>query len=257
MATALWKGMLHIGDIKPSDIYIYDPSPDRQTDCACHGLCVCRANRDVVEHSRFLFLCVKPQVVSSVLSELREADWRGKVLVSICAGVSMAALRSLLDRPELPVVRAMPNTPLLLGQGMTALAHDSLVSEEDFAAVRSLFDASGKTVVSGEDQLAAVTAVSGSGPSYCFQLARAVTQEGAALGLSPEVALTLFAQTLRGSAAMLEDSGRDADDLIRMVTSPKGTTLAANEVLQAGNFEPLVRRAVRACFDRAVELAAQ
>ena len=218
------------------------------------GVRWCESNQEVVNNSLYIFLCVKPQICPSVLKELGSADLSHKVLISICAGITVETIKKELAQ-SVPVVRAMPNTPLLLGQGMTALACPEDVSPSDFRAIRALFDASGKTVVVEESLLSAVTAVSGSGPAYCFKLARAVMAEGEALGLSAEAALALFSQTMRGSAAMLEQSGKTADELIAMVTSPKGTTLAASEVFDAGEMEPLTRRAVRACFDRAEELA--
>ena len=256
MATALLKGILHLGDINKSNIYIYDPSPERREQCATYGVVLCNDNREVVYNSQYIFLCVKPQICNEVFSQLQGVDFSGKVLVSICAGVTIDAIRSGLGQ-SLSVVRAMPNTPLLLGEGMTALACPPDVDTGDFDTIRSLFDASGKTVVVKESELSAVTAVSGSGPAYCFKLARAVVEEGTALGLSYETALSLFCQTMRGSAAMLLESGYDPTGLIQMVTSPKGTTLAASEVFDANEFEPVTRRAVRACFDRAQELAGQ
>ena len=256
MATALWKGILHLGDINKDDVYIYDPLPEKQEQCTAYGIHVCANNRDVVYNSQYIFLCVKPQVSGDVLAQLRDVDFTGKVLVSICAGVTIETIRTVLGR-NIPVVRAMPNTPLLLGEGMTALTCPPDVDTRDFNVIRSLFDASGKTVVVKESDLSAVTAVSGSGPAYCFKLARAVVEEGVALGLFYETALALFSQTMRGSAAMLSGSGCDPTDLINMVTSPKGTTLAASEVFDANEFEPVTRQAVRACFDRAQELAGQ
>lgn len=254
MATALLKGILHLGDINKKDIYIYDPSVERREEYTTYGVRVCDSNQEVVYNSRYIFLCIKPQVCPSVLETLQEIDFTGKVLVSICAGVTIQTIRDCLKK-DIPVVRAMPNTPLLLGEGMTALACPSDVDKSDFETIRSLFDASGNTVVVEERDLSVVTAVSGSGPAYCFKLARAVVAEGEALGLSYETALKLFCQTMRGSAAMLADSGKTPSKLIDMVTSPKGTTLAASEVFDAGEFEPVIRRAVRACFDRAEELA--
>lgn len=256
MATALLKGILHLGNINKENVYIYDPSAECREQCTTYGVRVCKDNGEVVYNSQYIFLCVKPQVCPSVLEGLRDVDLTGKVLVSICAGVTIQTIRECLGT-AVPVVRAMPNTPLLLGEGMTALACPPDVDTDDFKAIRSLFDASGKTVVVKEEELSAVTAVSGSGPAYCFKLARAVVAEGEALGLSYETALSLFCQTMRGSAAMLSDSGKDPTGLIDMVTSPKGTTLAASEVFDANGFEPVTRQAVRACFDRAEELAGQ
>ena len=254
MASALLKGMLQSGDIKPDYINIYDPSGDRMAKFSTYGVRACQSNKDVADNSQYIFLCVKPQVCPEVLQSLQEVDWREKVVVSICAGVTIATIKKYIGN-QASVIRAMPNTPLLLGEGMTALACPPDVDTNSFQDIRALFAASGKTVEVDELEISAVTAVSGSGPAYCFKLARAVIEEGIALGLSRETASELFFQTMRGSAAMLAESGKSPSELIDMVTSPKGTTLAASEIFDQNGFEPTTRKAVRACYDRAEELA--
>ena len=255
MASALLQGILDEGNIKPSQIYIYDPFSEKSKCFTKYGVHVADDNLDIAYNCEYIFLCVKPQIVREVLSEIAPAFlYNTKCVVSICAGITIATIQSLL-RKGTPVIRVMPNTPLLVGEGMAALAASAEVPEQSLQLVQSLFDSAGKTVLVREEQLSAVTAVSGSGPAYFFKFARAAVEEAAALGLDENTAMALLAQTMVGSAKMLLQSGQTPSELIAMVTSPKGTTLAASEVFDSREYEPTIRLALRACFDRAEELA--
>lgn len=197
---------------------------------------------------------MKPQVAPDVLQEIAPYFQNTKCLVSICAGLKIETIKQYLGS-TVPVIRTMPNTPMLLGMGMTALAASNEVEEETFRTVEQLFSGSGKTLRVEEGQLSAVTAISGSGPAYFFKFARAAVAQGKELGLSEQDALLLLCQTMAGSAKMLMESGKTADELITMVTSPKGTTLAASESFDRNRFEPIICEAIQACYDRAEELS--
>ena len=152
-------------------------------------------------------------------------------------------------------VRAMPNTPLLLGEGATALCRTSNVPEEDFARVRSAFACCGVTQEIDEAQMNAVIAVSGSSPAYLYLLAKLTCDYAAQQGIDPKTALTLFCQTMKGSADMLLNSGKDPQALIDMVTSKGGTTFALLNVLKEQGFNEAMISSFEACTHRAEELS--
>jgi len=202
-------------------------------------------------------LAVKPQVMAGVCAELAGiAQARRPLVISIAAGITAAQLDGWLGG-GLAVVRAMPNTPALLGVGITGLfANDQADGHQrDHAA--GLLDAVGPTVwIDDESRMDAVTAVSGSGPAYVFLLAEAMQAAGVAEGLTPEAARALVQQTLLGAATMLTRLEEPADVLRARVTSPGGTTQAAIETFEAGGFRELVARAIAAATERGRQLSA-
>jgi pyrroline-5-carboxylate reductase len=202
-------------------------------------------------------MAVKPQVMRAVCEELRSAATADSPLVvSIAAGITSAQLdRWLAGRAS--IVRAMPNTPSLLGQGVTGLFARDAVSSAQRAQAVSLLAAGGPTVwIDDEGLMDAVTAVSGSGPAYVFLLAEAMQAAAQRQGLPAQTASLLVRQTIAGAAAMLVEAGEPAHVLRARVTSPGGTTQAAIETFQAGGFEALVDRAIEAATLRGRQLSA-
>jgi pyrroline-5-carboxylate reductase len=195
---------------------------------------------------------VKPRDVSGLLDQIAGSLDPGQVVISLAAGVPLSALEARLE--GVAVVRSMPNTPSLIGRGMTAIAAGAHVAPDHLARVRAVLEAVGAVEEVEESQMDAVTAVSGSGPAYVFLLAEALTAAGVEAGLSPELSRSLVAQTLAGSGQLLVESGIDPAELRRGVTSPGGTTAAALEVFEAGGFTELVGRAVAAGARRSGEL---
>lgn len=254
MASAIISSILSSEHIKPQQLFVFDPLTEKADSFSSKGVNVCSSCKDVVTSADFIFMCVKPQVFSEVSSQIKEFVTKDKCVVSIMAGIKIEKIKSAFD--FLPhVIRIMPNTPLMLGIGASGLCRCDSTTDEEFNIVYNIFSSCGKAIVVNEDEISAVTALSGSGPAYFFKFARAIIEQGVSLGLSEEDCLTLVCQTMRGSAEMLEKSGKTADELITMVTSPKGTTLAANMSFDSNSFEPIVKEAVKACFDRAVELS--
>lgn len=249
MAEALLRGVLRTGLMSAGDVAVFDVLPERREVFVALG-CATSENADAALSRDVVLLATKPQHVREALAgaALRPEQ----LLVSILAGVPTARLEAMLP-PGTRVVRVMPNTPLLVGHGMSALAGGSNATPDDVALTLELFAAGGDAVEAAEKDLDAVTALSGSGPAYVFYFVEALLKGAADIGLAPDLARRLALGTLRGSAAML-DAGGDEADLRRRVTSPGGTTAAALAVLENGDLSGLVRRALAAARDRGVEL---
>ena len=210
MASAIIGGILSSGTFPVGDIYMYNPHAEKMQRFTESGCVACASAEEVAELCDTVFLCVKPQIFPEVLRVItptvakKNAD--DVVIVSIAAGVTFKNLQDALGADR-RYVRAMPNTPLLLGEGATALCRTSNVSEEDFARVRSAFSCCGVTQEIDEAQMNAVIAVSGSSPAYLYLLAKLTCDYAAQQGIDPKTALTLFCQTMKGSADMQRPTG--------------------------------------------------
>lgn len=253
MATAMIKGL---AGLRPAPV-ITVAEPDVSKHAA---LQILRAhtttdNAAAVAQADVVVLAIKPQMAATVMPGLG-ATWRkSTVLVSILAGTTTAKLEALLPDGA-HVVRAMPNTPLAIGQGMVGVVKGAHATEADLAAAEALFAPCGKVLrVTNEQRMDAITAVSGSGPAYVFHFAEALLAATEALGFSRDEAALLVGQTLAGSTSYLMTQGvLHAAQLREQVTSPGGTTAAALKVLGEGDFVRLLTRALAAAEARGREL---
>ncbi|RPJ52914.1 MAG: pyrroline-5-carboxylate reductase, partial [Acidobacteria bacterium] len=198
-------------------------------------------------------LAVKPQVLHDALGDLAAVLTPAQLLVSIVAGAPTATIEAACAA-AVPVVRVMPNTPALVLQGMSALAAGRHASPDHVRTARRLFDAVGRTVVVPEHLLDAVTGLSGSGPAYVFLAIEALADGGVKAGLPRDVAQMLAAQTVRGAAAMVLETGRHPGELKDMVASPAGTTIAGLHVLEQAGLRGALMGAVEAAARRSQEL---
>jgi pyrroline-5-carboxylate reductase len=257
MGGALAAGLLASG-ISPAAIRAADPDPDRRRNLAEEQGIRCGAdNREVVEASGLVVLAVKPKQVTEVLRDLGGAQnpsLSRPLWVSIAAGVSLSSLAADLP-PGARLVRSMPNTPALVGEGATAFVANLEATEADRTAARLLFEAVGKAWEAPDEELLdAVTGLSGSGPAYVFVLLEALGDAGVAMGLPQDAAHALATQTVLGAARLALESGRNPADLRAQVTSPGGTTVAGLERLEAAGFRSAIRDAVEAATRRSREL---
>jgi len=211
-------------------------------------------NATAVRGADVVLVVVKPQDVPTLLTEITDAVEDGATVVSLAAGIRIATYEAVLGR-SLGVVRAMPNTPALVGEGMFGISPNEHVSAERLEQVVELLGSGGEVVVVPESAQDAVTAVSGSGPAYVFYLAEAMIAAGVELGLEPEVARTLATQTLVGSAKLLAESAESAEELRRRVTSPNGTTHAAITTFDARGVASGLRDGIRSAAARSAELS--
>ena len=245
MGEAILATLLRSG-YKASDITVIEKRAERLLELTEKY----QVKGDGIEGSDVVLLAVKPQDVEGSL----KVEFRaGTLLVSLLAGVRSSRIEELV--PSLRVVRVMPNTPLLISNGMTVVAPGSKATSSDVAWVSELFGKSGKVLVLSESEMDAVTATSGSGPAYLFAFVEAMVAAAEKLGIDKESASVLVSQTLVGAAAMLEKSGKDAKTLRENVTSPKGTTAAALNVFESEKLSEIVYEAMKAARDRSIELS--
>jgi pyrroline-5-carboxylate reductase len=257
MAEALAGGLIAAG-VAPSDILVADVAAARREHLAATlGVPTVQANTEVVRRSQIAVLAVKPDVVSSVLTSLREAavaDLDAPLWISIAAGIPIARLEAQLSKAA-RVVRAMPNTPALVRTGATAICGNPRATRDDLAAARALFDSVGITwEAPSEDLLDPVTGLSGSGPAYVFAFLEALGEAGEQVGLPADAAARLAAQTVYGAAKLALESDRSPAELRAQVASRGGTTMAGLARLEAADFRAAICDAVAAATRRSVEL---
>jgi pyrroline-5-carboxylate reductase len=253
MAEALIRGVLSAGSYSAAQIRIADPDMARLDHLKRqYGVQIGTTNSDAVVWGDVAVLAVKPQVAVEVLNEIRDVLGK-RLVISVIAGVQ---IRKILEASGLQthVIRAMPNMPAMVGEGMTALAIGHGVGEKEVACARQIFESVGKVVSVDERLMDAVTGVSGSGPAYVFLMIEAMADGGVKMGLPRETANLLAAQTVLGAARMIMETGQHPARLKDQVASPGGTTMAALHRLEQGGFRGLLIDAVEAATNRSQEL---
>ena len=256
MAASLIGGLRAKG-LEAAQIRASDPGEEtRARVTAEHGIETFADNAQAIDGADVVVLAVKPQAMKAVCEALRPSLKPNQLVVSIAAGITCASMNNWLGAQ--PIVRCMPNTPALLRQGVSGLFATAQVTAEQRQQAQELLSAVGIALwLNEEQQLDAVTAVSGSGPAYFFLLIEAMTAAGVKLGLPADIAAQLTLQTALGAAHMAVSSDVDAAELRRRVTSPAGTTEAAIKSFQAGGFEALVETALGAAAHSSAEMAEQ
>lgn len=254
MATALAKGWIDAGAFSADEIVAADPSSAARSGFQnATGAKAQTNNRKVVESADTIVLAVKPQLVHDVLSEVAESFSGKHLLLSIAAGISLATLKELVGR-DVRIIRIMPNTPCLIGASASAYAAGSIATADDLKLVGQLLNHVGKAFQVPEKQLDAVTGLSGSGPAFIYVLIEALSDGGVRMGLPRDVAQSLAAQTVLGSAKMVLETEWHPAQLKDMVASPGGTTIAGLHELERGGLRGVVMNAVEAASKRASEL---
>jgi len=245
MGQTLVRGLLSSGTIARERIWMGERNPAAcESAAGALGVPVESDYRSRVPTAGLILMCVKPGDAGTVLTALRGAGLRREtLLISILAGVSTGKLESLLGA-ENPVVRAMPNTPCVVGEGMTVVCRGQHASAADLERARHIFEAVGKCVAMDEVHFNAVTALSGSGPGYYFLIMEALADAGVRVGLPRQLALTLVAQTALGSARMVLESGRHPAALRDDVTTPAGCTIGGLLIMEDGRIRSVLVRAV-------------
>lgn len=245
MGEAIVAGLVAAAAVDPSNVVIAEPDPARREALGGLPVRVVASGHEVAAGADVVVLAVKPQVIDAVVADL-SAVLASAIVVSIAAGATCARLEAALPAGT-RVVRVMPNTPALVGEGMALVSAGSEASAEDIAAVTTIFSAIGQVQVIDERYQDAGTAISGSGPAYFALVVDALARAGVAQGLPRATAQDLAVQTMLGTAKMIAQTGMHPEELIDGVASPGGTTIAAIGVLES--------KGVRAAFGKAVSKA--
>lgn len=254
MASAIAGGILKQGLVPPHEIAVYDVSPAACAAARSSGFTVLENEKEITLQSKYVFLCVKPQGFTALLSEIKNVVTEKNVFLSIAAGIRMEQIADGLGQ-DVPIIRAMPNTPLLLGCGAVALTSNAKADTQDVSFLRSVFESVGTVYDVPETQFNEIINVNGSTPAYIYLFAKTIIEFAQETGIASEVALPMFCDTLKGSAEMLQHSGKSADTLIDMVSSKGGTTIAALNKFAETGFADSLRAGMRACLDRAYEMS--
>jgi pyrroline-5-carboxylate reductase len=253
MAQAILRAVVHSGFLDASEIVVADVHQEKRQQLSSSLGVGWATDNLVAAKCPKILLSVKPQNIPDVLAEIGEVVADDALVISIAAGVSTAHLDAELGGRG-HIVRVMPNTPMLVGAGMSGIAAGPRAMDEDVQWTERFFAASGKTVPVDESMMDAVTAVSGTGPAYFFYVIEAMIEAGVAEGLTPEFAFQLSVQTCAGAAKLLAETGRAPEDLRAQVTSPNGTTQRAIETLDGFGSKDHWIAAVRAAAARSREL---
>jgi pyrroline-5-carboxylate reductase len=253
MATAILKGLVRAG-VPRERISATTRREEKKAQLeAEYSVRVSLDNVATAREAEVIVLAVKPQALDKILKEIAPAIDRTKLVVSVAAGVPIAAIERRLGAGA-RIVRAMPNTPCLVGLGATALSAGEHATAEDLEVASALFKSVGITTVVDEYLLDAVTGLSGSGPAYIFLIIEALSDAGVKVGLSRHVALALATQTVLGSAKLQQETGMHPGSLKDQVTSPGGTAIAGLHTLEAGGLRTTLIDAVEAATRRAKQL---
>ena len=208
-------------------------------------------NYQVLQKSDIVFLAVKPQVIDFVLDEIKDYV-KHHLIISIAAGITIKRLNSKLKNKK--IVRVMPNTPCLVGEMAAGFAVGKNVTQADIKIVEKILNSAGKAFLVKEELLDVVTGLSGSGPAFVARLIEAFYQAGIKQGLSKDVSAELTLQTFKGTAALLQGSNLTPDQLVKMVSSPGGTTIAGREILEKSNYKDIIIKTIEQATKRSKEL---
>jgi pyrroline-5-carboxylate reductase len=254
MGEAMLAAVLEDGMVRPEAVSVSDVSQERRKALVQkYGVAAMAGNREAISDKEVVVLAVKPQNLAEVMAELSGQLESSQVALSIVAGARIETLSKGLKHGA--VARAMPNTPAQIGEGMSVWTATPRVTEEQKGLVGAILGAMGAEIyVDDEKYLDMATAVSGSGPAYFFLMVESLIEAAVELGLPRDMARKLVVQTMLGSGRLVQKSGEEPAELRRRVTSPGGTTARALEQFEKGQFTGLVKRAVKAAYDRAREL---
>jgi len=252
MAEALIKGLLRSKKVKPSGIMVSDILPERLKYLKNNfGVQVSGKNQESANFGDTIILSVKPHIMKEGIKDLKISP--DKIIISIAAGIPLSFLQNIFTAN--PIVRVMPNNPALIGEGMAGIAYGKSVKDKDKAKTKGIFSSVGEIAEVEEKLLDAVTGLSGSGPAFVYLFIEAMIEAGENLGLKKEVAQKLAVQTVLGAAETIKKTKKPTQELISMVTSPGGTTLAGLAVLDNRGFKQALIDAITKAAARAKEIS--
>ncbi len=258
IANAIISGLVSKGLVPSPSVYVYDLDKSKYHNNIMQQLNCCDTMSEAVEAADVVLFALKPSVIAGAIKEIKETckTYTSKTYISVAAAVSSDFIVRQFDTP-VAVIRTMPNTPLLLGQGAVAVSKNDYVSDKVFQTVCRLFSNIAEIAVLPESLMNKVISVNGSSPAYVYLFYKAMLDAAVAQDVPADKAAPLILQSIKGAVKMIERSGKDIDTLIKDVSSPNGTTLAALSVLYSEGFTDTVAKAMLACTARAEEMAVE
>jgi pyrroline-5-carboxylate reductase len=251
MGSALLRGIVNSGTIRADNIYIYDADKKKMDIINKElGVCIANSNQELIENSDVIILAVKPNMTRTILEACKNAFDSSKMLVSIAAGIGIKTLKEVIGHNK-KVIRVMPNTPALVGEGMTLVSYDENVDSKELELVKKLFQCVGKVEILDEKLMSEVIALTSSSPAYVFMFIEAMADAAVKSGISRELAYELAAQAVLGSAKMVLETGRHPGELKDQVCSPGGTTIEAVAALEKNGFRYAIIDAMKRCTAKA------
>ncbi|MBQ7352889.1 MAG: pyrroline-5-carboxylate reductase [Clostridia bacterium] len=252
MAFAIYSGIISSQITSENNIILYDKNESQYSKFSSKCKIAPNINDGIFE-ADYIFISVKPQNVSEILTCIDTNKLDNKVFITICAGVTIQSIEAKLGNVK--IIRAMPNTPLLIGEGVTALCKNERVSDDEFDFAKKIFSSSGIVSEIAENDINTITAITSSSPAYVYTFIKALCDGASNLNFNCNDTLNLVCQTLIGSARMILSSNLSIEQQINMVKSPNGTTEKALNVLDNMNFSDIIFKAMKACKNRAEELS--
>ncbi len=253
MAGAIVGGLLRTGHLAPHELAVCDLDEQKRLQYAQQGIATFTDAIELAGSCRFLVLAVKPQNCAEVLGQIAPHLTPESVVISIAAGISASFIKAAVGF-DVKTVLAMPNTPLLIGQGATAISCTPPTTPEELAFAKNIFACAGHVEEIAPECMREVIPLNGSSPAFIYEFCRLFVEQGVALGFSPEVANRLFCHSLIGAAQMMLQSGKSHRELIDMVCSPGGTTRKGMDALEAAGLARAVDECTKATVQRAYEL---
>ncbi len=254
MGSALVKGMITRGGVDSSSVFLYDLNDERKKQLAAEFNCIpANSYKDFVPDCKYIFIAVKPQDIEGLLYSLKPLVQPEQICISIAAGITISYIESCLFSGA-KVIRLMPNTPCLIGEGSIAISTGDTVTDEERRKAESLLKPLGMTVRLPENLMDAATGLSGTGPAYVYLFIETMIDAGVSVGIRRDVASKLVIQNVIGAAKMLDSNAQHPAELRNIVTSPAGTTSAAMLILEENGFRSCLIKAVREATKRSKEL---
>ncbi|MBQ8634706.1 pyrroline-5-carboxylate reductase [bacterium] len=252
MASAILSGIAKNKFLNSDDIYVYDVNIEASGNlCREFGFREAYSLKELFDLSDVILFAVKPFLVSEILSEVKEF-YNNQLILSILAGVKIEKYHSIISNAK--VIRIMPNTPALVGEGMSAICANSDIANDEIDFAFNLMSNCGKVIKTTEDKIDVITALSGSGPAFYFKIIELLAKSAAKLGLNENEALLLSAQTALGSAKMVFENDFDIAQLIKNVTTPGGCTEVGNNVLNNSNIDEIFDEIIQKTMQKAIDL---
>lgn len=254
MGGAILDGGLNAGVLHKKNIIVSTHSEESNLNVRQKYGVKTSSNKTLVELCDIIFMAVKPNMFDDIIDEIKGKYTEDKIIVSIAAGISISYLKNRFENQQMKIIRVMPNTPAMVGEGMSGICASKEVDKEVFNKVAAIFSGIGKYIRVNENDMDAVTAISGSSPAYAFMFIDAMVKSGMGMGLSEDAAKLLAAQSMLGASKMVLNSELSCEQLKINVCSPGGTTIEAVKVFDDADLYEIVDKAMKACADKSKEL---